>query len=198
MRKAWLRLLALTRWLHIYLSMVGLVMVLFFAVTGITLNHPKWFGVGVEGSVKTEVRTLEMDVPLRAEEVDRLELVERLRRDQAMSGSVTSFEADEYECVVVFKRPGMVADVLIDRETNEATITIERSGAVAIINDLHMARHSGPWWSLVVDLSAGLMALSALTGLVLLFGLPKRRRWGLALALVGGAVFVAVAVWLIP
>ena len=28
------------RWLHIYLSMFGLAAVLFFSVTGITLNHP--------------------------------------------------------------------------------------------------------------------------------------------------------------
>ena len=30
------------RWLHIYLSMFGLAAVLFFSVTGITLNHPDW------------------------------------------------------------------------------------------------------------------------------------------------------------
>jgi hypothetical protein len=32
------------RWLHIYLSMFGLAAVLFFSVTGLTLNHPDWFG----------------------------------------------------------------------------------------------------------------------------------------------------------
>ena len=35
---------AIFRWLHIYLSMLGFGAIMFFAVTGITLNHPTWFG----------------------------------------------------------------------------------------------------------------------------------------------------------
>ena len=32
-----------SRWLHIYTSMFGLAAILFFSVTGLTLNHPDWF-----------------------------------------------------------------------------------------------------------------------------------------------------------
>ena len=32
-----------TRWLHIYGSMASFAVVFFFAVTGLTLNHPQWF-----------------------------------------------------------------------------------------------------------------------------------------------------------
>jgi hypothetical protein len=32
-----------SRWLHIYLSMFSFVIVLFFSVTGLTLNHLEWF-----------------------------------------------------------------------------------------------------------------------------------------------------------
>src|SRR4051795_2692074 len=42
-RRLAIRLAAALRWLHIYLSMFGLAAVLFFSVTGITLNHPAWF-----------------------------------------------------------------------------------------------------------------------------------------------------------
>ena len=31
-----------TRWLHVYTSMISLLVVLFFGITGITLNHPTW------------------------------------------------------------------------------------------------------------------------------------------------------------
>ena len=41
-RKLSIRFAKLMRWLHIYLSMFGLAAVLFFSVTGITLNHPDW------------------------------------------------------------------------------------------------------------------------------------------------------------
>ena len=47
------------RWLHIYVSMFGLAAVLFFSVTGLTLNHPDWFGeaarrVSVRGAMPPE------------------------------------------------------------------------------------------------------------------------------------------------
>src|SRR6516225_7108854 len=42
-RRLSIRFAKLMLWLHIYLSMFGLVTVLFFSVTGITLNHPDWF-----------------------------------------------------------------------------------------------------------------------------------------------------------
>src|SRR6478735_376946 len=35
---------ALSRWLHIYLSMVSFAILFFFAATGLTLNHLEWFG----------------------------------------------------------------------------------------------------------------------------------------------------------
>ena len=37
-----LRVHTVLRWLHIYTSMVSLLVVLFFAATGVTLNHPVW------------------------------------------------------------------------------------------------------------------------------------------------------------
>ena len=42
------------RWLHIYLSMFGLAAVLFFSVTGITLNHPDWVFGQVERKREAE------------------------------------------------------------------------------------------------------------------------------------------------
>jgi len=41
-------LTALVRWLHIYVSVLGFLALLFFAVTGFTLNHAEWFGRGQE------------------------------------------------------------------------------------------------------------------------------------------------------
>src|ERR1700741_5087231 len=37
------RTASVARWLHVYLSMVSFVIILFFAVTGLTLNHADWF-----------------------------------------------------------------------------------------------------------------------------------------------------------
>ena len=42
------------RWLHIYLSMFSLAVILFFSLTGVTLNHPDWFGAGAERITEAE------------------------------------------------------------------------------------------------------------------------------------------------
>src|SRR3954462_8922712 len=55
-RRLSIRFAALMLWLHIYLSMFGLAAVLFFSVTGLTLNHPDWFFAQAERSDRAEGR----------------------------------------------------------------------------------------------------------------------------------------------
>ena len=56
-------------------------------------------------------------------------------------------------------------------------------GFLAVINDLHKGRDTGPAWSALIDVSAVLMTLISLTGLVLLFYLKLRRVPGLVVTL---------------
>ena len=53
-RRLNIRFAKLMLWLHIYVSMFGLAAVLFFSVTGITLNHPDWFFGDSERQVQAE------------------------------------------------------------------------------------------------------------------------------------------------
>ncbi|MCE9609145.1 MAG: PepSY-associated TM helix domain-containing protein [Chthoniobacter sp.] len=43
-----------TRTLHIYISMLGLLTLIFFSATGIMLNHEEWFGFAAPRIVKKE------------------------------------------------------------------------------------------------------------------------------------------------
>ncbi|WP_240911572.1 PepSY-associated TM helix domain-containing protein [Paludisphaera soli] len=180
------------RWLHTYLSMFGLAAVLFFSLTGITLNHPRWFYDGVATNLEIEGR---LDPALIRDEPDKLEVVEHLRREHGLRGALASFTAEEDECVVTFKGPGYSADAFIRRPEGDYRVVEERHGLVAVINDLHKGRDSGPVWSAVVDVSAALMALAAATGLFLLFYIKRRRALGLLTAL-AGAVALAAAFFL--
>ncbi|WP_407673628.1 PepSY-associated TM helix domain-containing protein [Paludisphaera rhizosphaerae] len=177
------------RWLHTYLSMFGLVAVLFFSVTGITLNHPHWFYDGVATTVESEGR---VDPNLLEGDVNKLEVVEHLRREHGLHGTLASFTTEEDECVVTFKGPGYSADALIRRPHGSYRITEQRHGLVALINDLHKGRDTGPIWSAVVDVSAVLMAVASATGLLLLFYIKRRRTMGLLAALVGAVVLAVV------
>lgn len=191
--------------------MFGLAAVLFFSVTGITLNHPNWFFGQAERSVQAEgevdARWLHVHNPASsstssepdpAAGVAKLEIVEHLRKAHDIRGALTEFRADDRECVVTFKGPGYSADAFIDRESGRYTVTQSFHGLIAVINDLHKGRDTGPAWSLVIDLSAALMTLISLTGLILLFYLKLRRLPGVVVALVGTAVVVAVYLLGVP
>ena len=198
------------RWVHVYLSMFGLAAVLFFGVTGITLNHPDWvFGSAekvVQAKGQVELRWLNpvagpseaRAAPDAERPVMKLEVVEHLRKEHGIRGALAEFRADERECTVGFKGPGYEADAFIDRETGRYTLTETRHGFLAVINDLHKGRDTGPAWAIVIDLSAGLMVVISLTGLVLLFYIKRRRIPGLVIGLVGGAALAALYWFWVP
>ena len=192
----WKRKLAsLSRWLHIYLSMVSFTIVLFFAATGFTLNHQEWFA--------RQQRTTQTHGALDAlwlngseQQIDKLRIVERLRAKHGIQGALNDFRIDDAQCSISFKGPGYEADVVIDRASGNYDITTTRAGFIAILNDLHKGRDTGTRWSSLIDISAVLMASISLTGLILLLYLHKRRLSGI-LVLAAGAAIVCViyAVW---
>lgn len=189
-----IRFASLTRWLHIYLSMFGLFALLFFSATGITLNHPDWFSAG-------PARSREAEGAIRADwlkDVAKLEIVEQLRKTHAIRGAVAEFTVDDAECVVAFKGPGYSADVFIDRSTGTYRLTETSRGLVAILNDLHKGRDTGPAWSVVIDASAILLILASLSGLVLLFYIKRRRISGAVVGTFGVVVLAAIGYFLVP
>jgi len=193
-RRLGIKLAALMRWLHIYLSMFSLAVVLFFSVTGITLNHPDWFPKWAErrgeAAGRVDARWLHAGTPSAV--VDKLEVVEHLRKAHGVRGALAEFRVDDEECLVTFKGPGYAADAFIERGTGKYTLTETSHGFVAVINDLHKGRDTGKAWSVVIDLSAALITVVSLTGLVLLFYLKLRRVPGLVIALAGTAAAAAV------
>jgi uncharacterized protein len=211
-----IRVVKLTLWLHIYISMFGLAAVLFFSVTGITLNHPDWFFGGAERREESEgqvdVKWLHVGTPTmpagdgsdsggepdRSKEVAKLEVVEHLRKTHTVRGALADFRVDENECTVSFKGPGYAADAFIDRESGHYNLTQTSHGLVAVLNDLHKGRDTGPVWSVVVDVSAVVLTIISLTGLVLIFFLKLRRGPGLVVSLVGAAVVVVICLLWVP
>ena len=191
------RLASLSRWLHIYLSMASFAILLFFAVTGLTLNHAERFSARqritqIKGKVESDW--------IKAEDaaVDKLAIVEHLRQAHGIKGALSDFRLDESEAAVSFKGPGYAADAFINRETGEYELTETRSGLVAALNDLHKGRDTGRAWSWLIDASAVLMTLVSLTGLVLIWFVKRRRLSGLMLAGVCGLACYMIYLFLIP
>lgn len=186
----------LARWLHTYLSMLSFTILLFFAVTGLTLNHAEWFEgqrnlAQYQGTMDSAwMKTSEPKAVLEDK------IIAYLRRVHGIKGVVSDAHVDETHCEFLFKGPGYEADVSIDRATGKYDLTVSRFGLVAVLNDLHKGRDTGDKWSLVIDFSAVLMTIVSLTGLALIFFLNKRRLFGLLIALSGALLcYLAYTMW---
>lgn len=183
---------SLWRWLHIYLSMAGFALLLFFSVTGITLNHTEWF----EDMQMTVTLKGGMDTSILTGETNRLAVAETLRKAHDVRGTVSSFEVDEEQVTVSFAGPGYAADAFINRTDGLYEITETRTGIWGVMNDLHKGRDTGSAWRWLIDASAVLMILISLTGMFMLFYLKRKRVAGLLVALAGLLVaWLIYAIW---
>jgi hypothetical protein len=171
------------------------VLVFFFSVTGLTLNHADRFG----DRVRTVQEKGRMDTGWTnvkdSAKIDRLDIVETIRNRHGVHAAMSDFRVDDAQIGVSFKGPGYAADVFIDRATGNYDITKTSAGFVGLINDLHKGRDTGHGWSVFIDVAAILMTLVSLTGMLLLLFLKRRRRSGFIVAVAG--LFIAYLVYVI-
>ncbi len=183
-----------SRTLHIYLSMLGLVLMVFFALTGFMLNHSEWFGLD-----RTQTRTAAGALPAGLlTGPDKLAIVEKLRADFGARGAMDSFDVQEDELRIAFKSPGRKTEAVIHRQDGRTEVTYETRGPLARLSELHRGDDAGVAWRLVIDSVAVLVLISALTGVVLWLLVPKWRKWGIAAVVVSVVVCAAIYFALVP
>ncbi|MES2004940.1 MAG: PepSY-associated TM helix domain-containing protein [Bacteroidota bacterium] len=190
------RLAKFSRWLHIYLSMISFVIVLFFSVTGITLNHVDYF--------QGQTQTTQTKGKLPADWVNntdtnriaKLNVVEFFRNTHAVKGAVNDFRIEESQVSVAFKGPGYEAVIFIDRKTGEYNFSQSQTGFVGFMNDLHKGRDTGKVWGWVIDIAAGLMVIISLSGLILLLFIKRKRVNGMILLGAGLVlIYLVYRIW---
>ncbi len=182
------------RWLHVYSSMLALLIVLFFGITGITLNHPTWtFG---DTATRSEFSGMLRAEPVASDgAVNWLGVAEEVRADYDIKGQVNDFGQSGTEATITFVNPGYAANLFFDTTDGSFELTVDQQGFLAVMNDLHKGRDSNSGWKWAIDVSAGFLVLISLTGLTMQFFLRKRRTSALLAALVGGVVSV-IGIWI--
>lgn len=193
-RPAYPKVMALVRLAHIYLTLFALLMLLFFGTTGYLLNHAEWFGLD---DIRTSSVRGAMSKPL-ADPPDKLAVVEELRAKLGSVGGLDSFESEPDRLRVVFKKPALRTEVLIEKPAGSFEAQIEARGLLAIFTDLHRGQGTGAGWKWLIDITSLSLLAAALTGLVLWTSLPRRRRVGLASLALGIGIFFAAYFLLVP
>ncbi|WP_445777168.1 PepSY-associated TM helix domain-containing protein [Shewanella sp.] len=190
------RFFSFCRWLHIYVSCTLFSLLVFFSLTGITLNHPTWTAKAQNNthtlSLPETFMHYEGEYPLKA-----LQLYIEQATSLASPRSIDVM-VDMGEITFDYPLPSGYAfvTVLLD----DGIIEIEKSsqGLLGLLNDLHKGRHSGDVWSVVIDLSAALILLFALTGLIILLQNAKHRGKGMLVVLLGSITPLIIYLIAVP
>jgi hypothetical protein len=184
------------RWgltLHIYLSMTGFLLVLLFAITGLTLNHDD-FGL-------SEPRTAAFTIaipPAMLAHPDERTITGYLRATIGVRSQATRYREDPDAIELTFAAPGRRTTVSISRPDGATRVEAETRGLLGKLGDLHKGQDSGRAWKWLIDVTAVLLTLSSITGIVTLLVLPKRRNLGLFVGLVSAGVLVAIYLVWVP
>ncbi len=178
-----------SRRVHSWTSMVCMLLILFFAVTGLTLNHPSW---GADPQTTTATGTLPSEY---LADPDYLGISEYLRSKEGVTGTAGEHGVDGTQGRISWAGPSYDATVTFDTATGKYTLTETSYGLIAWFNDLHRGSNTSAAWGWVIDASAILLIAVAVSGLVLQMMIQRRRRT--ALILLGVGVVATVALFLL-
>ncbi len=182
------------RWAHVYISMFSLLVMLFFGITGITLNHPDW----VFGGEPVET-TVTGDLPAESragEDIEFLVISEFVRQQHDVGGEVVDFGVgDDGRGSISYRGPGYAADLFFDSASGSYELTVSQDGFVGTMNALHQGRDAGSLWRWIIDISGVVLVVIALTGLGIQLFMKKRRSTALTWS-AAGAVLTIVLIWM--
>lgn len=178
----------LSRRLHSWFSMFGLLVLLFFGFTGLTLHHQEWT-FGIQPETVTTTGTLPAG-SVNAGAPDYLVISEYLRANQGASGQITDYGLDGETGRISYAGPGSASTATFKTTDLSFEMTRTSHGLVTFANNLHRGEYTSTAWAWVIDVTAGLLILVSITGLILQLLIRKRRTT--ALILLGSGVVIAV------
>ncbi len=173
----------LTRKVHSWTSMISLLIVLFFALTGLVANNPSWT-FGQEPQV-TSVTGQLPDGAITNGAPDYLVISEYLRASQGASGQITDYGLSGDTGRITYGSPGYTATASFSVSKATFTLQTTRSGFMALLTDLHKGTNASMPWKLAIDGAAIVLTAVALTGLILQLLMAKKRSTALVLLSIG-------------
>ncbi|MET0282255.1 MAG: PepSY-associated TM helix domain-containing protein [Steroidobacteraceae bacterium] len=197
-RAVWLKRMHEWHWISSAIALLGL---LFFALTGFTLNHATAFESGKQEYTTEKhemppalVASLRKDIEEYGEgEAEPTQPLRQWIREAFSIDTGTrlaDWKADEIQ--LSLQGPGGDAWMKMDLARGVAEYHKSDAGWIAYLNDLHKGRHTGVVWSWFIDLIVLACVIFAVTGFVILkmHAANRRMTW----PIVGFGILVPVLI----
>ncbi|TWX66103.1 PepSY-associated TM helix domain-containing protein [Colwellia sp. C1TZA3] len=171
------KILTFARLIHVYVSMALLTLLLFFSVTGITLNHPEWFS-DHQAQVMEKELTIESigALAITNDNISNAQQKVIMKKiEKALSISLLNVKPElmSGELFYSIKQAGENASIAVDLTTGDVYYQQTHYGWWAMLNDLHKGRNTSNFWGWIIDLSSLLFIIFAITGFIL--AMPQKR-----------------------
>jgi hypothetical protein len=181
---------------HGYLSALCFLALIFFAVTGILLNHPPDPDKQPD-KPPPPARTLKLSPDEVKAITDAREPARELARivggKEKLIGAYQNGQAVERNVFVRMQGVRGSSDLIAHLDAGEVEVTVEPQDAVTIANELHRGERASPAWRFAIDVIA--VALIAMSVLGYVIFLTLRFRLTTALVLTGLSAMVLIGVF---
>lgn len=187
------------RWLHIYSAAPVLLLMIFFALTGVLLNHGNWN----LGATDQSSQTLDLPSTLSELEWDHestytaLSVLTWLDQTYAIHGVdiEITWALDEQLLLLHLDGPQGSYAVEVYPEEAVAEVFIRQLPFLEMLNNLHRGKHVNGFWLWLSDIAGLCMLVFCLSGLWLLLANTLQRTTTLSWVSLGSVVMV-MAVYL--
>jgi len=192
-----------SRALHIYISTALFFLLILFCVSGIVLNHVDWLKNDKNNGQVTATIPAQL-VTKANEQLNTLPTlypeIEAYLAEQYALTKVKSIEWEKEDALVMldYPLPAGFAYAELDFTNGELNLDYQTGGFLSLIGDLHKGRYTGEVWSWVIDISAVLMILFAITGMIILFQNRKKRLAGIWITVLGVATPLVIYLCWVP
>ena len=185
------------RVLHIYSAMPVLLLMLFFAITGIYLNHPDW------DKTRSHKQQITVPAPSWLSNADNwennyqqhgLRLLQWLDAQHNIRATKFEIEWDQYDRLLILTLDSPAGNTVIETTIDDALIAIDQRqlSTLAMLNNVHRAKHTTGLWLYLSDASAVAMVLFCLSGFWLVVINRLQRKPAIAWFSGGSALFIFV------
>lgn len=185
--------------LHAYLSAFAFLALMFFAVTGLLLNHPDWFGSG-----RDEPRDSIIHLPLAAIQQAQQQpqpeqaLAALVAKKISLHGQLKQTDLIESDMLLHFEGVGGSSDVSIDLSSGRTEVSNSDAQFSRIIQDLHRGKNSGAAWKWLIDISAIVILALSMFGFILFFSVRFRVVVNIRLVVLSLALMIGLFLFFVP
>lgn len=183
------------RYVHGWLSAFAFIVLFFFALTGLFLNHPAWFESTPEEQPIILQLPQQLQKQLLEQENPSTALLDYVRGQHDLIGRYQSSEVMDQEVMIRLESPAGSTDIWAMLDSGEVEVTAKPASTVSLISDLHKGKNTGTAWSWLIDISAIVILLLSVAGYILFLSIKSRLITHLLLTAISLAVFMGL-IWL--